>query len=121
MKITINLSETTFARLVEYAHNEVGSLPEVAAQEILTRFFAEDYEVDADGDLIADYGQLAPEYRSQIVPARWVELEYNLKPGTVRSYARSHPELILSGALAKIDGRTWGVRREAAEEIWGSR
>lgn len=122
-QITLNLSNKTYARLEEYARNEAGELPARAARDILDRFFAEEYELDEEGDLLADPDSgwatlMNPDYANQQLTARQVEQEYGLQPGTVRGYIRNHPEMVESGEFVKADERTWLIKRIVAENIW---
>lgn len=124
--ITITLSDLTHARLVEFARNEAGTLPEVAAREILDWYLAEDKDRIAEtGELIYDRDdghQYNPDFLKAMLSARRVEQEYGLKPSTVRGWMRDNkstklPALLESGAVAKIDNR-WFVQRETANHIW---
>lgn len=118
--ITINLSDLTYARLVEFSRNEAGTLLEVAASEILDQYLAEDEtELLYDRD---DGHQFNLDYLNAMLSAKRVEQEYGLQPGTVRGWMRDHkttqlPTLLESGAVTKIDNR-WFVRRETANKIW---
>ena len=121
--IVVNLSDKTYARIVEYARNEAGTIPERAARDILDNFLAEDYERMESGEPLSDGDDgfntmINPEYAGQRLTARQVEQEYGLEPGTVRSYIRFNRSRIGTDFI-KIDGRTWGMSREIAHSIWG--
>lgn len=126
MKIIIDLSDILYNRLVEYARNEAGTLPERVARDILEEYLAESYERDPEsGELLYDGDdgyKLNPAWLNQMLPASHVERDYGLKPGTVRSYVRHHPKLVESGAFEKrndgVAQGQWYVRRSAAERIW---
>jgi hypothetical protein len=105
-QITITLDSVTLARLKDYARDEAGTLPDVAAAEILRDFFSTDEELDAE-----------PAYYT----AAHVAAMYGLATPSVRNYIRLHPELVESQDFAKIDARTWGVKPGAAARIWGKK
>lgn len=124
--LTIHLSDELYNRLAEYARNEAGTLPERAARDILEEFLAEDYErLPETGEMLYDSDdghQHNPDWLNEMIPARFIERDYGLAAGTVRSYVRYHPELAESGDFEKRNAEVargqWYVRREAAEKIW---
>ena len=119
--ITLNLSDITYNRLVEYARNEAGTTPERSAADILMEYLSEDYERDSEtGELLYDSEdghQYNPDWLNEMIPAAHMERDLGLNGGRIRDYLRDHPELKNSEDFKRL-GRDWFVRRGAALKIW---